>query len=212
MDKETIKEWKKKQKATDPLKFKEMYEEYGKLQKETNSKQKTIQSYSSRIKKLDEKINERIQEISKANAELNEIQSKMEEKKAKAAETAAAGEEDFTKGLVYRVEVGAMREKSKHLEQYQIGNFWSTAQDGKKRYTLAHFRDYFEAEAFKNHIRSLGINDAYIYAYRDNKLEAIDNVQPAEENASETQQDDAASEGDWGDGEVPKEEEKEEDK
>lgn len=186
-DKQEVKEWKKKQKAMSAMQFKAMYEEYGQLQKESNNLKKIIASTTKRINSLDQSVNSRTEDLSKINIQIEEAKQKQEEAQAETESKEEAGfGEDFTKGVVYRVEVGAMREKNKHLEQYQIGNFWSTAEDGKKRYTLAHFRDYWEADTFKKHLRSLGISDAYVYAYRDNKLEAIsENDQPKETEADQ---------------------------
>ena len=63
--------------------------------------------------------------------------------------------DDYTKGIVYRVQIGAFNDpKLKDLQTK--GQFWVEEEDGMKKYTIANFRDYWEADIFKKYIREMG--------------------------------------------------------
>jgi hypothetical protein len=67
-------------------------------------------------------------------------------------------------------------------------------QDGVKKYTIAAFRDYWEADLFKKYLREMGVNDAWIVSYKDGVRVQIESVLSAEDQkmvkSGETKNDD----------------------
>ncbi len=174
--KSEIKEWKKRKKEMDPLKFKSIYEEYGTLQGEATRSRKQLDILTAQIQEKQAALNERTEKAASLAAEYENAKKEAEQAKEEAQRKAAESEvllsptsnEDFSKGIVYQVETGAKRDPS--LSEYQkYGNFWQTHDGGEKRYVIAYFRDYWEADAFKNMMRKIGVADAYVYSYKDGK-------------------------------------------
>ena len=54
-------------------------------------------------------------------------------------------------------------------------------EDGVKKYTIAAFRDYWEADLFKKYLREMGVNDAWIVSYKDGVRVQIESVLSAED-------------------------------
>ena len=73
-------------------------------------------------------------------------------------------------GVVYKVQVGAFRnyDITKYFNRHD--NFSGTVdEDGTMRYTLGAFSDYWEADKFKSYLRNMGVNGAWLVAYKDGK-------------------------------------------
>lgn len=94
--------------------------------------------------------------------------------------SATEDQDDYSEGTVYRVQVGAFRNKD--LMKF-VGHRRFHAEedaDGVKKYTIAAFRDYWEADLFKKYMREMGVKDAWIVAYKDNIRVQIESVLSAE--------------------------------
>jgi hypothetical protein len=75
---------------------------------------------------------------------------------------------DFSKGLVFKVQVGAF--KNKNLAKYfdNNPNFGGEVKEGEpQKVTIGIFRDYWEADTFKKYLREMGVSDAWIVPYKD---------------------------------------------
>jgi hypothetical protein len=73
-------------------------------------------------------------------------------------------------GIVYKVQIGAFRnyDITKYFNRHD--NFSGTVdEDGTMRYTLGAFTDYWEADKFKSYLRNMGVNGAWLVAYKDGK-------------------------------------------
>ena len=73
-------------------------------------------------------------------------------------------------GLLYKVQIGAFKnyDITKYFNRHD--NFSGTVdEDGTMRYTLGAFSDYWEADKFKSYLRNMGVNGAWLVAYKDNK-------------------------------------------
>jgi len=162
------KKWKKKMKEVDPLKFKAMYEEVNALKAESSALKKNISALETQLR------NQESLTASKEE-ELANLQQKLAEVQADCGENVTASGDDYTKGIVFKVQIGAFRNKD--LSQFQeSGNFWTEDEDGVKKYTIGYFRDYWEADAFKKYLREMGVKDAWIVAYEDNQRKDIKEV------------------------------------
>lgn len=163
MTKEEIKEWKKKQKAMDPLKYKEVSLEYGKLQAEKSK-------FNRESKKLKDKIQEQGEILESRNTQIEALQKRNNELRDQCGDmnVSAQGGEDYTVGVVYTVQIGAFSSKIYTQFQDTPGKFKVEEVDGVYKYTVAYFRDYKEATIFKEYIRDMGIKDAWIAVYNNN--------------------------------------------
>ena len=87
---------------------------------------------------------------------------------------------DFSKGIVYKVQIGAF--KNKDLSKYfdNNPNFGGEAADKNaadpQRITIGIFRDYWEADTFKKYMRDMGVKDAWIAPYKDGQRVEIKDV------------------------------------
>lgn len=165
-DKAIAKEWKKKAKELDPLEYKSLIEEQIKLRAESSE-------LNAKMLSFEEQMSGKDTEISRLQAELKEMQGKMAEEQS----SNVTGKKMSAKGIVFKVQIGAFRNKdlSKYFENNQ--NFSGDVdQDGVKKYTIGYFGDYWEADTFKKYLRSMGVKDAWIVPYKDGQRVNIKDV------------------------------------
>lgn len=169
--KKEAKEWKKKMKSMDPLAFKAMSEELQVLKSEAATKDRELSA-------LRKQITAKEAELAAKDAQLAELKRKFDETMSmkETVKDISSDAEDFTKGVVYKVQIGAFRLKD--LTKYtELENFkWEQDADGVKKYTIGNFRDYWEADTFKKYMREMGVKDAWIVAYVDNERKDIKDV------------------------------------
>ncbi len=77
---------------------------------------------------------------------------------------------DYSKGVIFKVQIGAFRKKD--LSRYFDNNPNFGGEVGKdpkdpQRISIGIFRDYWEADTFKKYMREMGVHDAWVVAYRD---------------------------------------------
>jgi vacuolar-type H+-ATPase subunit I/STV1 len=165
-DKAIAKEWKKKAKSLDPLEYKSMVEEQAKLKAESSE-------LNAQILGVEERINSKDTQISRLQAELKEMQARIAEEQA----SNVTGKKVNIKGVVFKVQIGAFRNKdlTKYFDNNQ--NFSGDVdQDGVKKYTIGYFGDYWEADTFKKYLRAMGVKDAWIVPYKDGQRVNIKDV------------------------------------
>ena len=166
--KKESKKWKKKMSDLDPLKFKAMYEDVNTLTAENSALKKNISNLENQIK-------DRQSLIASKDAEISDLQQKLTDVQNDCGKNVTEGGDDYTQGIVYKVQIGAFRNKD--LTQFQEkGNFWTEDEDGIKKYTIGFFRDYWEADTFKKYLREMGVKDAWIVAYENNSRKDIKEV------------------------------------
>jgi hypothetical protein len=162
------KEWKKRIKEMDPLAIRDMSEQNNKLKKENAALKKQVielqDGSSSTTTMMDSK-----------NQEIASLQTQVDSLKKTVDNNVSSSGDDYTKGVVYKVQIGAFRNKD--LSKFQDkGNFWIEEEDGVKKYTIAYFRDYWEADTFKQYMIKMGVKDAWIVAYENNARRDIKQV------------------------------------
>jgi hypothetical protein len=109
------------------------------------------------------------------NQEITRLQTQVDSLKKAVDNNVSSSGDDYTKGVVYKVQIGAFRNKD--LSKFQDkGNFWIEEEDGVKKYTIAYFRDYWEADTFKQYMIKMGVKDAWIVAYENNSRRDIKQV------------------------------------
>lgn len=173
LSKQEKKEWKKKLKKLSPEQLKRMYEENASLKSELSSIQGQLSSVQATIGEKDAKIAEMTQQLREAEAKVNAAQKAISEaeEQAAASQASAAPSQGSTvseKGVIFKVQIGAFRNKdlSKYFDNHE--NFsGEIGEEGVQKITLGVFRDYWEADTFKKYLREMGVNDAWIVPYKD---------------------------------------------
>jgi outer membrane murein-binding lipoprotein Lpp len=169
------KEWKKKLKKTTPEQFKRMYDENASLKSEASSTQGQLSSIQASVGEKDAKIAELTEQNKKMEAQVNAAKKAIA--KAKQDATASPTKSVSEDGVVFKVQIGAFRNKdlSKYFENND--NFGGeTEADGVQKITLGSFRDYWEADTFKKYLREMGVNDAWTVPYKDGARVAMKDV------------------------------------
>jgi len=163
------KEWKKKAKqySKDPASLKQLHEDkqvadnsVTDLTTQTKSLNSQISDKNARIAELEDQINRMRGELTSARAELAQLKA-----------SPVVNPMDFSKGVIFKVQVGAFKNKdlSKYFENNP--NFGGEAAQkdtaDPQRITIGIFRDYWEADTFKKYMREMGVKDAWIVPYKD---------------------------------------------
>ena len=166
LSKQEKKEWKKKAKeySKNPVGLKEFTEakqtadtDNAALKNQVTALNKQVSDKNARIAELEDQLSRSRSETASAKAELAQFK-----------ETSSKSSMDFSHGVVFKVQIGAF--KNKDLSKYfdNNPNFGGEATDkGEQRFTIGIFRDYWEADKFKKYMREMGVKDAWIVPYKD---------------------------------------------
>jgi len=175
LSKEEKKEWKKKAKefAKSPESLKQLTDEKQAAESQVTSlntkvteMQTALSDKDAKITELEDKVTQMQNEVTTARAEL-----------ASMKENPPVNSMDFSKGVVFKVQIGAF--KNKDLSKYWENNpnfGGQQSEDGVKSYTIGIFRDYWEADTFKKYMREMGVKDAWIVPFRDGQRVDIKEV------------------------------------
>ncbi len=185
LSKKEKKEWKKKAKqyAKNPSNLKQLTEE-----KQTADV--TVTTQTTKITDMQSSISDKNAKIAELEDQLSQMRGQLTAAKAELAqlkENPVVNSMDFSKGVVFKVQVGAF--KNKDLQKYfdNNPNFGGEAKDGEpQKITIGIFRDYWEADTFKKYMRDMGVKDAWIVPFKDGErvdikdvLEGVVNEKPA---------------------------------
>ncbi len=175
MSKKDKKEWKKRVKALSPEQYKTLLEQNKSLSSQVSSLKAELDGVDDRIAEKDNQISTYEDQIGDLRSQLSAAKQKAEENANKPAPTGAYI--DDTKGVVFKVQIGAF--KNKDLSKFlKVGeNFTGeTDENGLKKYSLGVFKDYWEADTFKKYLREMGVKDAWIVSYKDGQRVPIKDV------------------------------------
>ncbi len=174
LSKKEKKEWKKKAKeyAKSPENLKQLTEDkqaadntVATLNQKVSQLQSSASEKDSKIAELEGQLSEARGQLSAANAELTALKEN------------PSNSMDFSKGVVFKVQIGAF--KNKNLAKYfeNNPNFGGEAKDNEpQKLTIGVFRDYWEADTFKKYMREMGVKDAWIVPYQDGQRVEIKDV------------------------------------
>lgn len=174
------KEWKKKAKkyVKAPEMLKNLIDESQSLNGQISKLQADNNNFQSRMSDKDSRISELEDDMTKLRSDLGSAKKEVREMKAAATTTEPTpGKRPAMKGVVFKVQIGAFRNKdlSKYFENNE--NFsGETDGDGTQKVTLGIFVDYWEADTFKKYLREMGVRDAWIVPYKDGTRVAIKDV------------------------------------
>ena len=174
LSKKEKKEWKKKAKeyAKNPANLKQLTDDkqtadntVTTLNQKVSQLQSSVGEKDSKIATLEDQLTELRGQLTAANAELTALKEN------------PSNSMDFSKGVVFKVQIGAF--KNKNLAKYfeNNPNFGGEAKDNEpQKLTIGVFRDYWEADTFKKYMREMGVKDAWIVPYQDGQRVEIKDV------------------------------------
>ncbi len=152
-------------------------EQYAAIKEELKTLRADASVSDRKADMFEKQVMELKQEVINKDAQI-EMMTKKYEKLAKTVkgdgEDITRFGDDYTKGIVFKVQVGAFTNKD--FKDKIDGNFWEEDADGVKKYTIGYFRDYMQAKKFKEYIREIGVSDAWIVTYEDDVRKDINNV------------------------------------
>ena len=175
LSKKEKKEWKKKAKE-----FKKNPASLKSLTEEKQVADNTVSTQTTEITQLKSSVSDKDAKIAELEDQLARMRSELTAAKTELAQLKAApviNPMDFSKGVVFKVQVGAF--KNKDLAKYfdNNPNFGGEAKEGEpQKITIGIFRDYWEADTFKKYMRDMGVKDAWIVPYKDGQRVEIKDV------------------------------------
>ena len=175
LSKQEKKEWKKKAKefSRNPANLKQLMEDKEAAEGQVSSLNDKLAKLQSTMSNKDARIGELEDQLADARAQITSARAELSQLKA----SPVVNEMDFSKGVVFKVQVGAF--KNKDLQKYfdNNPNLGGEVKDGEpQKITIGIFRDYWEADEFKKYMREMGVKDAWIVPYRDGQRVEIKDV------------------------------------
>jgi hypothetical protein len=175
LSKKEKKEWKKKAKeyAKQPQNLKQLIEDKDAAQGQLTSLNQKVTELQGSISDKDARIAELEDQLSRSRSELTAARAEIAQMK----ESPVINPMDFSKGVVFKVQIGAF--KNKDLAKYfeNNPNFGGEVKENEpQKITIGIFRDYWEADKFKKYMREMGVKDAWIVPYRDGQRVEIKDV------------------------------------
>ena len=177
MSKKEEKEWKKRIKKLTPDQYKALLDDNKQLKSKNFSLKSDLAGVDAKIADKDDQIakyENQVADLKSALVKAKSTQKKMSE----SPQSPSIGSKiDVSKGVVFKVQIGAFKNKdlSKYLDKGE--NFSGEMDDkGLRKYSLGIFRDYWEADTFKKYLREMGVKDAWIVSFRDGQRVPIKEV------------------------------------
>ena len=177
MSKKEQKEWKKRIKRLTPEQYKTLLDDNKALKSENASLKAELAGVDDAQADKDEQIAQYQDQVAGLKDQLATSIAKQKELAAQPSGPSIGSNIDASKGVVFKVQIGAFKNKdlSKYLDAGE--NFsGETDENGLKRYSLGIFRDYWEADTFKKYLREMGVKDAWIVSYKDGSRVPIKDV------------------------------------
>jgi len=189
LDKDEKKEWKNKAKEykKNPEALKDLVEEHQSLQGQVNSLNSEKNALESRLSDKDAKISELQDDIASMRSDLQAAKAAAKKAQSQPKAKPSSGGGEMVDGVVFKVQIGAFRNKdlSKYFDNNP--NFGGETTDDMQKITLGQFRDYWEADTFKKYLREMGVKDAWIVPYKDgNRVEIKDVLEGVVSDGSST--------------------------
>ena len=175
LSKQEKKEWKKKAKefARNPANLKQLTEDKEAAEGQLSSLNDKVAQLQSSMSNKDARIADLEDQLAQARAQVTSARAELSQLKA----APVVNEMDYSQGVVFKVQIGAF--KNKDLQKYfdNNPNLGGEIKDGEpQKITIGIFRDYWEADQFKKYMREMGVKDAWIVPYRDGQRVEIKDV------------------------------------
>lgn len=178
LSKKEKKEWKKKAKdlGKNPENLKQLIEDKEAAQTQLTQVNQKLTQLQSSVSDKDARITELEDALAQTRTQLTASRAELAQLKESPA-AAPVNSMDFSKGVVFKVQIGAFKNKdlSKYFENNP--NFGGEVKEGEpQRITIGIYRDYWEADTFKKYMREMGVKDAWIVPYKDGARVEIKDV------------------------------------
>ncbi len=184
LTKKEKKEWKKRKKKMSVEDFRVLYEENTSQKAQIASMEGEITNLESQISSKDDKVVDLQKQVTRMQAAYQAAQNEIENLKAKPAAPAYNPElingEDFSKGVVFKVQVGAFRKVDLAKYANTSKEFSEETGDELRKYVVGNFRNYEDANVLKRYLREMGVEDAWIVPYKDGqRVPLADVIKPS---------------------------------
>lgn len=172
LSKKEKKEWKKKAKefSKNPESLKQLTEDKQVADNSVNDLSGKVTELQGQLGEKDSQITDLEDELTNLRSQLSASRAEIAQLKSSPAAAAPVNPMDFSKGVIFKVQIGAFKNKdlSKYFENNpNFGGEAAKAEGEAQRLTIGVFRDYWEADTFKKYMREMGVKDAWIAPYRD---------------------------------------------
>jgi len=161
------KEWKKKAKeySKNPAELKSLIEAKQAADADNSTLKGQVGTLNSEVSDKNAKIADLEDQLAKMRSDLTTTKAELAQLKETPPPPSPM---DFSKGVIFKVAIGAF--KNKDLSKYfdNNPNFGGEATEkGEQHFTIGVFRDYWEADKFKKYMREMGVKDAWIVPFKD---------------------------------------------
>lgn len=178
-----MKEWKKKKKSMSPEDFKILSEEHLKLKASNAAAVGDIETLERQVSEKDNQIIDLQKQATRMQAAYQAAQKETENLKAQLTNRPAYNPdlingEDFSVGVVFKVQVGAFRKVDLKKYADTSDDFAEEKTDDLRKYIIGNFRNYEDANILKRYLREMGVEDAWIVPYRDGVRVPLKDVLP----------------------------------
>src|SRR5688500_4313196 len=148
LDKKEKKEWKKKAKefARNPANLKQLTEDKEAAEGQVSSLCDKVAQLQSSMSNKDARIADLEDQLAQSRAQLTSARAELAQLKT----TPVVNEMDYSQGVVFKVQIGAF--KNKDLQKYfdNNPNLGGEVKEGEpQKITIGIFRDYWQADEFK---------------------------------------------------------------
>lgn len=172
--KKEMKEWKKRKKKMSSEDFKEIMESQIQLKASAAGAISDIESLENQVATKDGQIGDLQKQVTRMQASYQSAQRELDNLQQNTATQPVYNPdlingEDFSVGVVFKVQVGAFRKMD--LEKYAKSSKEFSQEDGEelRKYIIGNFRNYEDANVLKRYLREMGLADAWIVPYRDGR-------------------------------------------
>ncbi|OEK02639.1 hypothetical protein BFP97_14390 [Roseivirga sp. 4D4] len=172
LTKKELKEWAKRKKKMSIEDFKLLYDENVTQKAKIASIEGEIQNLERQVSTKDDRVSDLQKQVTRMQAAYQAAQREIENLKDQSITPVYNPElingEDFSVGVVFKVQVGAFR-------KIDLAKYAETAKDFDqegnelRKYIIGNFRNYDDANILKRYLREMGVEDAWIVPYRDGK-------------------------------------------
>ena len=172
LTKKEAKEWKKRKKKMSVEDFKVLYDQNVIQKARIASSAGEIQNLERQVSSKDDQVSDLQKQVTRMQAAYQAGQREIENLKDQSITPVYNPElingEDFSVGVVFKVQVGAFR-------KIDLAKYAETAKDFDqesnelRKYIIGNFRNYDDANVLKRYLREMGVSDAWIVPYRDGK-------------------------------------------
>lgn len=170
--KKEMKEWKKRKKKMSSEDFKELMDDQIRLKAAAAGAMSDIESLENQVATKDGQIGDLQKQVTRMQASYQAAQRELDNLQQNIATQPVYNPdlingEDFSVGVVFKVQVGAFRKVD--LEKYAETSKDFSQEEGEelRKYIIGNFRNYEDANVLKRYLREMGVDDAWVVPYRD---------------------------------------------